>query len=226
MGRCRRLASDAVGRSVADLGAEAQSCDWTVPELFSACIRCRSNQRPIIIDWRASMTWAFSWLLRGRPVIALTSTEAVIRCGSGATLKFYNQAGTGGDRLHDADRQADVADRRRRTGDDRDRQGGDGMSGHRSRDKGARTERAIAKALQTHGFMAMKISGLYKPGADISMPLFGTDRAVEVKCRAGGFRQLYEWLDERDILIVKSDYQEPLVVVRLSLAAEIAKRTL
>ena len=39
-------------------GTEAQSCDWTVPELFLACIRCRSNQRPIMTDWHASMTWA------------------------------------------------------------------------------------------------------------------------------------------------------------------------
>jgi hypothetical protein len=62
-------------------------------------------------------------------------------------------------------------------------------------------------------------------GADISMSLLGSDRAVEVKCRAAGFRQLYDWLDRRDVLIVKSDRQEPLVVVRLSLAAEIAKRT-
>jgi hypothetical protein len=36
--------------------------------------------------------------------------------------------------------------------------------------------------------------------------------------RAAGFRQLYNWLDRRDVLIVKSDRQEPLVVVRLSLA--------
>jgi hypothetical protein len=98
------------------------------------------------------------------------------------------------------------------------------MSGRQSRDKGARTERAIVKALQAQGIMATKISGMYKPGADISMPLLGSDRAVEVKCRAAGFRQLYDWLNERDILIVKSDYQEPLVVVRLSLASEIAKR--
>ena len=31
------------------------------------------------------------------------------------------------------------------------------------------------------------------------------------------------WLNGRDVLIVKADGQEPLVVVRLSLAAEIAK---
>ena len=43
-----------------------------------------------------------------------------------------------------------------------------------------------------------------------------------MKCRAAGFRQLHDWLHRRDVLI---DRQEPLVVVRLSLAAEIAKRT-
>ena len=48
---------------------------------------------------------------------------------------------------------------------------------------------------------------------------------VEVKCRTAGFRQLYDWPHQRDVLIVKSNRQEPLVVVRLSLAAEIAKRT-
>jgi Holliday junction resolvase len=98
------------------------------------------------------------------------------------------------------------------------------MSGRRSRDKGARTERAIVRLLQGGGLAATKVSGMNKPGADISVPLLGSDRAVEVKCRVAGFRQLYDWLTERDVLIVKSDRQEPLVVVRLSLAAELVKR--
>ena len=58
---------------------------------------------------------------------------------------------------------------------------------------------------------------------DIVLPLMGRDLCVEVKARADGFRELYSWLDERDVLIVKADRQEPLVIVRLSLAAEIAK---
>jgi Holliday junction resolvase len=99
------------------------------------------------------------------------------------------------------------------------------MSGRRSKEKGARTERAIVRLLQGGGLAATKVSGLYKPGADISMPLLGSDGAVEVKCRADGFRQLYNWLQECDVLIVKADREEPLAVVRLSLAAEIAKRT-
>ena len=47
--------------------------------------------------------------------------------------------------------------------------------------------------------------------------------AIEVKCRAAGFGQLYGWRDGRDVLVVKADYQVPLVIVRLPLAAEIAK---
>jgi hypothetical protein len=45
------------------------------------------------------------------------------------------------------------------------------------------------------------------------------------KARADGFRELYGWLDQRDVLIVKADRQEALVVVRLSLAVEIAQAT-
>jgi hypothetical protein len=50
----------------------------------------------------------------------------------------------------------------------------------------------------------------------------GRDLRVEVKARADGFRELYSWLTDRDVLIVKADRQEALVVLGLSLAAEIA----
>jgi hypothetical protein len=58
---------------------------------------------------------------------------------------------------------------------------------------------------------------------DIALPLMGRDLCVEVKARADGFRELYCWLKERDVLVVKADRQEPLVIVRLSLAAQFAK---
>jgi hypothetical protein len=57
---------------------------------------------------------------------------------------------------------------------------------------------------------------------DLTIPILGVDRVVEVKCRADGFRELYRWLLERDILIVRADRSEPLVVIPLKLAAEIA----
>jgi hypothetical protein len=96
-------------------------------------------------------------------------------------------------------------------------------AGRRSRNKGSRTERAIARLLQAQGIAAEKISGMYKPGADISVPLLGANRAVEVKSRATGFAQLYGWLYGRDLLIVKADRREPLVVLPLRLAVEIAQ---
>jgi hypothetical protein len=54
-------------------------------------------------------------------------------------------------------------------------------------------------------------------------PLMGCDLCVEVKARADGFRELYSWLAGRDVLIGKADRQEPLVVVRLALASEVAQ---
>ena len=63
--------------------------------------------------------------------------------------------------------------------------------GRRSRNKGSREERALVKFLQANGFAAEKITGLYKPGADLSVPLLGRDLAAEVKVRGSGFKQIY-----------------------------------
>jgi Holliday junction resolvase len=57
------------------------------------------------------------------------------------------------------------------------------MSGRRSRDKGNRTERAMVRYLQERGFAAEKVSGMYRPGADLSVPLLNRDFVIEVKCR-------------------------------------------
>jgi Holliday junction resolvase len=102
------------------------------------------------------------------------------------------------------------------------------MSGRQSRSKGARTERSIVNALHSHGIAAVRVplSGAVggRFAGDIVLPLMCRDLCVEVKARADGFRELYSWLDRRDVLVVKADRQEPLVIVRLSLAAEIAKQ--
>jgi Holliday junction resolvase len=67
----------------------------------------------------------------------------------------------------------------------------------RSRDKGNRVELAIAKALQSRGLAAIKISGMYQPGPDLVLSLLGRTLHVEVKARADGFRELYSWLESR-----------------------------
>jgi Holliday junction resolvase len=102
------------------------------------------------------------------------------------------------------------------------------MGGRSPRQKGNRAERALVKFLQERGFAAERVplsgsaGGSYK--GDLSVPVLGINRVVEVKVRAKGFRELYAWLIDRDILIVRADRSEPLVVLPLKLAAEIAAK--
>src|SRR5258707_8788024 len=98
--------------------------------------------------------------------------------------------------------------------------------GKASRQKGNRAERAIVKFLQDQGLAAERVPLSGSAGGsylgDLTVPILEVDRVVEVKARANGFRQLYDWLIDRDILIVRADRSEPLVVLPLKLAAETA----
>jgi hypothetical protein len=95
--------------------------------------------------------------------------------------------------------------------------------GKHSRDKGGRRERSVTTALQNAGFAAEKVSGMYKVGADISVPLLGIDRDIEVKSRASGFERIRAWLADRYALVVIVDREEPIVVLRLRDAIEVAR---
>jgi hypothetical protein len=100
--------------------------------------------------------------------------------------------------------------------------------GKAPRQAGNRVERAITKGLQDKGFAAERIPLSGSAGGsflgDISLPLLGVDRCVEVKSRRDGFKQLYDWLQKRDVLIVKRHRDECLVIVRMSLAIEVARK--
>jgi hypothetical protein len=91
-----------------------------------------------------------------------------------------------------------------------------------SRRKGANAERVLVRYLQERGFAAEKVSRTGYRGPDLSVPLLGIDRAVEVKARGNGFTTLYRWLGNADLLIVRANRCEPLVVLPLWLASEIA----
>jgi hypothetical protein len=56
---------------------------------------------------------------------------------------------------------------------------------------------------------------------DIHIPLLGRTHRVEVKARGTGFRQLYAWLEGSDLLILKADRHDPLVVLPLPLLVEL-----
>jgi hypothetical protein len=106
--------------------------------------------------------------------------------------------------------------------DDQPRKSG----GRKSRDKGNRAERSLVRALQAAGFGAERVPLSGSAGGrycgDLTVPILGRDHVVEVKVRATGFSQLYAWLDGRDILVVRADRKEPLVIVPLALGVEIA----
>ena len=95
--------------------------------------------------------------------------------------------------------------------------------GKRSRDKGARRERQLQRYLQDDGFAAEKVSGMYKVGPDLTMPLLGVDRDIELKSRDTGFKQIRDWLVDRYAVVVWVDREEPLVCLRLRDAVEIAR---
>jgi hypothetical protein len=87
-------------------------------------------------------------------------------------------------------------------------------------------EREVVAYLQARSFAAAHIPLSGSAGGsfigNITIPLHSRDLTVEVKARANGFRELYCWLIDRDLLIVRADRSDPLVVMAVTLALEVA----
>ena len=98
--------------------------------------------------------------------------------------------------------------------------------GRASRDKGNRMERAIVRAFQDKGVAAERVPLSGSAGGsylgDFTVPVLGVDRVGEAKARGTGFARLYDWLADRDFLVIKADRRPALVVLPLTLAVEIA----
>jgi hypothetical protein len=86
------------------------------------------------------------------------------------------------------------------------------MSGRRSSNEVARTERAVVRLPLGHGLPARKVSVTCEP-CHLRMMAGDVERSEEV------------WFNQRDVLIVKSDRQKPLIVLCMSPATGIAKGT-
>jgi len=89
------------------------------------------------------------------------------------------------------------------------------MGGKASRDKGNRTERNLVNWLNENGIPAERVplSGACRGSFGGDILLKDTGHKIEVKCRANGFKTLYDWLDGNDFLIVKADRKPSLVVM-------------
>ena len=97
------------------------------------------------------------------------------------------------------------------------------MSGARHRQKGDRVEREIVERHQALGVHAERypLSGASRfrdSGHDVDIYLFGREAAplvAEVKARKDGegFAQLERWLGTYDVLFLRRNHADPLVVL-------------
>lgn len=99
---------------------------------------------------------------------------------------------------------------------------------HPSKIKGSGFEREVVAILQEHGIAAEKIplSGAIKGGSfegDIACPVRGIDRKLECKRRAQSFGTLYGFIGTNYAVVVRDNRTPPLVVMRLTDFAELAK---
>lgn len=103
--------------------------------------------------------------------------------------------------------------------------------GNPSRQKGDRFERSIVASLNSIHLDAQRVplsgsaGGHY--GGDLTFRWFEERAKSEAKVRGGadGFKTLYEWINGNDILFVKADRKEPLVVLRLGDFLDLMRRT-
>lgn len=87
--------------------------------------------------------------------------------------------------------------------------------GKMQRDKGARFEREIVNKFEFHDIKAKRVplSGASWLKGDIIANLNNEDYVFELKKRGNGFKQIYEWIDEPDALIICADRKKPLVIM-------------
>jgi hypothetical protein len=92
--------------------------------------------------------------------------------------------------------------------------------------KGTRVEHELVQPLCELGLPCARvplsgaIGGAYS--GDIDLEIRGRITKAEVKARRK-FSTLHEWLGSNELLILKADRQDPLVVMRTSLFAELAR---
>lgn len=90
--------------------------------------------------------------------------------------------------------------------------------GKSQRDKGYRTENNLRNILVDAGVQCRRVplsGGAAGCPGDLAITIGDQERLAEVKCRADGFKQLYEWLSSNDFLFVKADRKDYLAVLRL-----------
>src|SRR5437868_1496876 len=88
---------------------------------------------------------------------------------------------------------------------------------HPSRRKGDRVERELVHLHQALGLNCCRVplSGAVggEFSGDLRLHLVGHQLRAEVKARRNGMKTLIDWLADNDLLFVRLDQQQPLVVL-------------
>lgn len=98
-----------------------------------------------------------------------------------------------------------------------------------SRAKGDRFERSCVDQLNTLGFKAQRVplsgaaGGMF--GSDIHVETPGRRLTVECKTRKRAWTDLFGWLPGNDMLLIKADRTDTLVVMSMETFASLAKGT-
>jgi Holliday junction resolvase len=86
-----------------------------------------------------------------------------------------------------------------------------------SRDKGYRVENNLRKQALLHEdieAIRVPLSGGGSIKSDLIVNKTGEDKwNLEVKCRANGFKSIYDWFEGNDGLVIKADNKKALVVL-------------
>ena len=85
---------------------------------------------------------------------------------------------------------------------------------NKSKDKGARFERQIVHMAETLGLKAYRYPTSRSPVSDL-YDVAVAGRQVQCKKEASGFKRLRKWMQGVDAVIVGSDYETPLVILRV-----------
>ena len=96
--------------------------------------------------------------------------------------------------------------------------------GKRSIRKGKRVEYLVRDAFRELGFECYRVpSSGNSQGFKGDLVLEGLFR-VEVKARRDGFKTLYGWLENSEILVIKADRKPPLVVMSFETLKNLLRR--
>ena len=98
--------------------------------------------------------------------------------------------------------------------------------GKMQRDKGARFEREIVKQLDLHEIEAKRVplSGATWLKGDVLAKINNEEFVFELKKRADGFKQIYDWSKDVDALIIGADRKKPIICMDLDDFCDLVKK--